>query len=683
MRWFWFIFGILFFLLPPKKGIAQQIEFRCTQVNASGDITLSWIPTAIPANYQYEIYRSASKTGTYILITTITNVLTTTYTDLGVNGGSTQYFYCIKAVDQPPVMGTEYLSDTIGNIALVMDLTNLTLKGFVSLHWTHPNSPPLPTQAQEFEIFRERNSIWSLWSETSSLKYDDTIHVCGETLGYEIRLYDSSGCKSVSSIQSASLTDFIPPTTPQLDSVSIDPTTGETYLGWNPSPDRDVAGYIIYIFKNGIWEEIDTVMGANSTFYIDNENDANNTIRQYRIAAIDTCYNPSPIGDEQNTLLLDNSIEKCDSLVSLSWNAYINMPDGVTAYLIFVSINGSPFFLLDTVDGNTLSYIHQGVNPADTFTYYVQAYNLNNGYSSTSSRKEVRFNHSVSSGDVWLRYASVVDNEYIEIAVFVDDSVIYNNIFLFKSEDKVLFRQINSKSKISTMEDYLFADRDVNVAQQTYHYMVSLTDECDRVFIYSDTANNIVLSPKDVATADEIAIEWKPYYGFDFRLDSYDVLRRTQVETSFGFLANVPSSQLNYSENVWNAASQGGKLYYQVCANEGAGNSYGFQDKSYSNIVEIVKEPISYIPNIFRPNSQIEENRIFKPVHSYVDAEEYAFSIFDRWGSMVFYTNDITQGWDGATNGKVAEAGVYTYTITYRIDKKNIFNKQGRVTLIR
>jgi gliding motility-associated-like protein len=86
---------------------------------------------------------------------------------------------------------------------------------------------------------------------------------------------------------------------------------------------------------------------------------------------------------------------------------------------------------------------------------------------------------------------------------------------------------------------------------------------------------------------------------------------------------------------------------------------------------------------MFRPNSEIAENRVFKPVHSYVNAEEYVFSIFDRWGSRVFYTNDITEGWDGSFNGKMATPGVYTYIITYRIDKKNVFKKQGRVTLIR
>ena len=679
MRWFCSFFGILFFLLFLEKGFAQQIEFRCTQVNASGDITLTWTQTGLPANYQYEVYRSSSKTGTYLLITTITVLATTTYTDLVGDGGSKQYFYVIKAVAQPPASGTEYVSDTIGNIAF-LNLTNA--KGVAGLYWTHPCNPSLPSQAQEFDIYRQRNSNWNLWAKTSLLEYFDTTHVCGETLGYEIRLYDSSGCESISIIQTALFTDGITPSIPQLDSVSVNLVTGETELGWNRSPEEDVIGYIIYILKNGVWEVVDTLIGADSTYYIDYVNDANSGSQQYRIAAIDTCRNASPIDVPHNTLFVNYTTGLCDT-ISLSWNAYINMPKGVTGYRIWVSINGSPFFVLDTVSGNSLSYIHLGINPLDIFTYYIQAYNLSNGYSSTSPKKGVRFNYVAGSGDVCLRYASVVDNEHIEIAVFVPDSVNFNRIFLFKSENMTSFTQINSQSKINGNENYLFEDKDVDVMQQTYHYMVSLMDVCNNVFAFSDTANNIVLSPQNAPTADEIAIVWKPYYGFDIRLDSYDILRRTQVEAFFQIIDNVPSLQLNYSENVWNMASQGGKLYYQVCAIEGAGNQYGFEDKSYSNYVEITKEPISYIPNIFCPNSEIEANRIFKPVHSYVDADEYAFSIFDRWGNLVFHTNDITAGWDGTTDGKIAMAGVYTYTITYRIDGKNIFNKQGRVTLVR
>ena len=678
MRYCFFVFGFLVGLLSSMKSVAQQIDFRCTQVNAVGDVILNWQATGIPVGYQLEIYRATTKAGAYTQLTTITNLAITTYTDNGIDGRGTQYFYTIKAVATPPT-GTEFHSDTIGNIAF--HLVN-PMTGVAYLHWTHPSTPPLTTQSQTFDIHKQRGGVWNIWDTCGFLQYNDTIHVCGDTLGYEIRLYDSSGCESISVIRLDFFADNINPSSaPQLDSVSVNPTTGKTEIGWNPALDSDIFGYIVYIFKNGIWEVADTVLGANNTYYLDNNNDANGGIQQYRIAAIDTCRNTSPMGDIHHTILLNASMNPCD--ISLSWNAYSNMPDSLTGYRIWVSKNGGAFVLLDSVDSGTLSYTHENIDPA-TYTYYVQAYNLKNGYSSSSSKIDVLYDYVSSSGVVWMRYVSVVDNAHLEIAVFVPDTVKYDIVLLFKADKQGgVFSQIDSKAKIAGQDNYIFTDYDVDVHQNTYYYLASITDICDYLYVSSDTANNIVLQEKGTSSNDDIAIEWKPYDGFRARLDSYDILRRTQMEISLQYIANVPFSQLDYSENIWSSASQGGKFYYQVSANEDNSNIYGFQDKSYSNIVEIVKEPTSYIPNLFSPSSDIPENRIFKPVHSYVDAEEYVFCIYDRWGSLIFQTRDITVGWDGSINGQVAMAGVYTYIITYRIDAKNMFKKQGIVTLIR
>jgi gliding motility-associated-like protein len=315
----------------------------------------------------------------------------------------------------------------------------------------------------------------------------------------------------------------------------------------------------------------------------------------------------------------------------------------------------------------------------------VQAYNSKNGYSSSSAKVEVEFTYEIrSDGYVLLRYASVVDNQDIEIAVFAADTFNHRSLFLYKSDNnKATFSKIDTKSKINGEENYSFIDNDVDVQGHTYFYTVAITDnECDNIFAHSDTANNIVLEMK-ASQGDEIAITWLPYYGFAQRLDSYDIFRRTQIEPVFQFSGNVPATQLDYSETVWEAASGGGKFYYQVSANENNTNIYGFQDKSFSNIVEMSKEAITYIPNTFCPASQIEANRVFKPVNSYVDAQEYIFSIYDRWGSLIFTTNDINAGWDGTVNGNPAAAGVYSYTLTYRLDKKNFYNTHGRVTLLR
>ncbi|MDR1793109.1 MAG: gliding motility-associated C-terminal domain-containing protein [Bacteroidales bacterium] len=657
---------------------AQKVEVLCNQVDTAGNITISWQSSGLPANYIYEVYGSTTKISTYALLATITSLSTTTYTHIGANGKAYQWFYVIKAVPQPPATGTAYYSDTLGSILLLMQNPGT---GIIRLFWTQPSTPPLNTQDIDFQLNRNRFGNWELWSTQSDLTFFDTIRVCGEMIDYQVVLPDNRGCNNLSSIQTDWLQDSRAPDIPQLDTVSINPLTGETELGWNRSHDTDVFGYIVYIFRSNTWMGVDTIFGADSTFFIDTTTAATAGIQQYRIAAIDTCRNASPMGDVHNTLLPTSSINKCDSMVTLSWNAYRSMPDSITGYKIWASENGGAYTLIGTTPPNGLSFTHHGANTSSNYRYYIQAYNTTNGFTSSSAVIDVVFNRLVSTGDLWLRYVSVVNNADIEVAAFVSDTIVYQNIALFKSADSVNFQKIAQQSKISGQENYYFIDNQVDVQKTSYYYYLVLTDECDLEFAVSDTAFNIVLQALPSAT-DLSNFQWIAYTGFKNRIDGYTIFRHTQTQTNWQGIDFISPTSLNYSDNVWSFASQGGRFFYQVAACEDGSNPLGFQDSSFSNTIEFVKEPNIFIPNTFRPGSDIPENRIFKPILSYVDAYEYEFTVYDRWGNVVFHTEDILQGWDGTANGKSVSTGVYTYIVVYRLNSTTRQRKTGKVALV-
>ncbi|MFL5729014.1 MAG: gliding motility-associated C-terminal domain-containing protein, partial [Cytophagaceae bacterium] len=59
------------------------------------------------------------------------------------------------------------------------------------------------------------------------------------------------------------------------------------------------------------------------------------------------------------------------------------------------------------------------------------------------------------------------------------------------------------------------------------------------------------------------------------------------------------------------------------------------------------------------------------------------FSVFNRWGEVVFTTSDASKGWDGKVNGVVQAAGVYVWMITaWSPCTGDIFEK-GTVLLVR
>jgi len=62
----------------------------------------------------------------------------------------------------------------------------------------------------------------------------------------------------------------------------------------------------------------------------------------------------------------------------------------------------------------------------------------------------------------------------------------------------------------------------------------------------------------------------------------------------------------------------------------------------------------------------------------------YQFSIFNRYGQLVFNTNQPNIGWDGKFKDKELDVGVYFYRVDY-VDyaTKNKTSISGDVTLVR
>lgn len=88
-----------------------------------------------------------------------------------------------------------------------------------------------------------------------------------------------------------------------------------------------------------------------------------------------------------------------------------------------------------------------------------------------------------------------------------------------------------------------------------------------------------------------------------------------------------------------------------------------------------------YIPNSFSPNGD-GVNDIFKPVMvgNFQDLQMY---IFDRWGQMVYYSTDLSDGWDGTFKGQRAMEDVYVLKIQYRDPSGNTKMIVEKIVLIR
>jgi PKD repeat protein len=97
----------------------------------------------------------------------------------------------------------------------------------------------------------------------------------------------------------------------------------------------------------------------------------------------------------------------------------------------------------------------------------------------------------------------------------------------------------------------------------------------------------------------------------------------------------------------------------------------------------VIVEPTGKIvfPNVFRPESPIEENREFKPgVIDHVD--EYHLMIFNRWGELIFETFNKDTGWDGYAGGVMSKQDVYIWKVEGKFSGGKVFVETGDVTLM-
>lgn len=90
-----------------------------------------------------------------------------------------------------------------------------------------------------------------------------------------------------------------------------------------------------------------------------------------------------------------------------------------------------------------------------------------------------------------------------------------------------------------------------------------------------------------------------------------------------------------------------------------------------------------FIPTSFTPNGD-GINDLFGVVGTNVF--EFEMRIFDRWGNLVFHSQDIDEKWNGSNNGNGYQSGaqVYNYIIRYKGEKEeDAVEKTGSITVIR
>ncbi len=111
-------------------------------------------------------------------------------------------------------------------------------------------------------------------------------------------------------------------------------------------------------------------------------------------------------------------------------------------------------------------------------------------------------------------------------------------------------------------------------------------------------------------------------------------------------------------------------------------SEFGCKDTSIQKIV-VMPEVIIYAPNTFTPDND-EHNQHWGIHIEGIDVTDFNLLIFNRWGEIIWESNDPSATWDGTYNGRIISQGTYSWIVRAKDllnDGKYEFN--GFINIIR
>jgi gliding motility-associated-like protein len=475
----------------------------------------------------------------------------------------------------------------------------------------------------------------------------------------------------------------------RMDSVSV--VNNNVMIGWTLGEGIE-NGYVEIHRRqdNGLYALIQKVPMPQS-YFIDTGVDPRQKAFSYYVVAYDSQENliGSIANNAHQTIYLKEPIaDICGRQVSLNWDNYrvtktVGAPDELLApfqyNLASVSYNDSDFQFIGEIDFTINQQIIESPNEGD-YCFFVRSINKETGATSTSNTRCLHVNFPPHPDFVYVRGVTVEEGHtLVRVAT---DPFAKDIVYVVQKLENEQFQPLDTL--IIHDGAFTFADYASRADNQPETYRVLALDSCLDETVYSQNATSMYLSVNAISATNNY-LQWNNYKGWPGGVSVYVVQRQVNSLIGFEEVATLPDGALQFTDDVSSLQFEGvqSRILYRIFAKENSGNPLGFTDTVYSNIAAIQRDVEVFVPNAFRPDSHIQENRIFKPVFTFFTPEKYTLQIFNRWGQLIFQSENFWEGWDGTLNGSMANAGVYAYIIRYSDSMGESFEKRGALLLTR
>lgn len=685
-----YILLFCFIIVSGQSRAADAVKMKCVVVNADGSITFYWENPVIPGDFSKFIYYHSNNGINFSKLDSSSVSTTNFYTHATTAGNSSQQFYFVDIVSQS---GISTSSDTVGSIFFQLD-NNAPDFNKADLYWTKVSEPPPDGSNGQYNVYWDYpDGVWKLINSSTSDNYSFDINVCFDSINFKIEL-ENTFCTSVSNVRGNWFKDVEYPQIIDFDSISVN--NSQTVLGWTPSQSQDVVGYILYRNELSTWQAFDTVMGINNTFYTDIVFSPCEITKEYAIAAIDSCGNKSEgsfLQPQKPIFIYEPAYNVCEKQDTLVWEQYENSSPEIDNYFVWRSTNGGAFENIATLDAspnpnppqginsNQMWFIDEDINPGNTYQYYVQA-KFGNRTSSSCIKEIVSYSYKIPQ-HLYLANADVFPDNQIQLSIDVDDDVFSCTWEIYRSEEgnpqtdlikSISFNELQSNPLV-------YSDADANPETSPFQYYTIVKDSCKIKVIESNILKTIHLSGSKVNEQTNL-LEWNEFEGWETDVEKYYIYRISSMDDGSVPFDSVDAFTFSYEDIIDAALATNGKFTYWIQAKQLSGGQYDYKAKSNSNRIDLFLESNIFFPTAFKPSSAISTNSEFKPIFNFFSGSNYNFMIYNRWGQLIFESNEADKGWNGKYQGQVQSSGLYIYRLTYQNVYGQNIERKGSFMLI-
>ena len=492
------------------------------------------------------------------------------------------------------------------------------------------------------------------------------------------------------------------------------PVANTIQLKWNKNSCSNVIKYKIYR-KNGFYGYVpghcETGVPPNIGYQlIKTTNTVDTTYTDSDLSrGIDYCYMVVaiyPDGAESYAsneacaklkkgvpVLTNVSVQKTgttDGSIYLAWSKPSELDPvqapGPYKYLIYRSedLNGASFKLVDSLTSiNDTLYIDKSLNTNDHgLSYRVDLYNDTPGlrFLIGPSQKASSAFLTFAPGDKKMRITINTQvpwtNEQFVVYRKNESTLAYDSIGTSILPYYIDYELINGNSycylvkTIGTYSTPGITDPLINYSQEACAIPIDNENPCAPNLVVNtecDKSQNILswnsTEPDCVPDVKNYLVYYKPPQA-----ENFDLLATTTDKT--------------YTHT--NPATIAG--CYKVVAVDSAGNQSILND-SVCVDTKVCNDYLYRLPTVFTPNGD-DRNELFTPYYPYTSVVKIDIQIFNRWGKIVFTTQDPDIKWDGklqGTNQLVPDGAYYYICDVYEITLEATVKRtlKGSVTIIR